>query len=204
MPPMNSIQIRDLRPDELPAAGAVVGRALADSPALHEVYPTNTGKRTAALGQVFAALLKAHAGHGRVFGALDGATIVGVCAIREPGGCQLGTLDKLAVGRAAASAVSLGWSVSFQKLLSDLALRDPQVRHFHLGPLAVEPARQRQGVGTALMTEFCRRVDVAHELAAAETDRKAALPFLGLFGFKELTSAAIAGVSHAFLVRSKM
>jgi len=201
---MNPIQIRDLRPDEWPAAGAVAGRALADSPMFHEVYPTNEGKRTAALGQIMGALLKAYAAHGRVFGAFGNGALVGVCAIREPGGCQLSALARLAFGKAVASAVSLGFSVSLQKVMSDLALRDPQVRHFHLGPLAVEPSYQRKGYGTALMQEFCRRVDVARELAAAETDRKAVIPFLAKSGFKELTSAAVGGVSHAFLVRSKM
>jgi len=201
---MNPIEIRDLRPEELPAAGAVAGRALADSPMFHEVYPTNPGKRSAALGQIFGALLKGYAAHGRVFGAFGGGTLCGVCTIREPGGGQLSALEKLAFGKAVASAVSLGYSVSLQKVLSDLALRDPQVRHFHLGPLAVEPAYQRKGYGTALMHEYCRRVDVAREVSAAETDRKAAIPFLARFGFKELSSAAIGGVSHAFLVRSKM
>lgn len=200
---MTSLAIRDLRPDDLPAAGAVVGRALADSPSLQEVYPTNPGKRTAALGQVFAALLRAYASHGRVFGAFEEGALVGVCTLREPGGCQLSALEKLSVGKATASAVSLGFSVAMQKAMGDVALRDPQVRHFHLGPLAVEPTRQRQGVGTALMQEFCRRVDVAREVAAADTDRKSAVPFLGRFGFKELSSAAIAGVSYAFLVRSR-
>jgi ribosomal protein S18 acetylase RimI-like enzyme len=201
---MSPIQVRDLRPDELPAAGAVAGRALADSPMFHEVYPTNPGKRTAGLGQIFAALLKGYAGHGRVFGAFAGATLVGVCTIREPGGCQLGALEKLAFGKSVAAAVSLGFSVSLQKVMADIALRDLQVRHFHLGPLAVEPAYQRKGYGTTLMQEFCRRVDVAREVCAAETDRKAAIPFLARFGFKELTTAAIGGVSHAFLVRSRM
>lgn len=203
---MNTLdhQIRDLRPEELPAAGAVVGRALADSPIFAEVYPTNEGKRLAALAQVFGALLKVYAGKGRVFGAFSQGAPVGVCVIREPGGSQLGPLEKIGFGKAVASAVSLGFSVSLQKSMSDLALRDPQVRHFHLGPIAVEPTRQRKGIGTALMQEFCRRVDVAHELSAAETDRKAVIPFLTRFGFKEMTSAAIGGVSHAFMVRSRM
>lgn len=200
---MSPLQIRDLRPEELPAAGAVAGRALADSPSFREVYPTNEGKRTAALGQVFGALLKAYAGHGRVFGAFAANSLIGVCVIREPGGCQLSTLEKLAFGKAVASAVSLGYSLSLQKTMSDIALRDQQVRHFHLGPIAVEPGCQRKGCGTALMQEFCRRVDVAREVSSTETDRKAAVPFLERFGFKELTSAAIGSVSHAFLVRSK-
>lgn len=200
---MSSIQIRDLRPEELPAAGAIVGRALADSLSFHEVYPGNPGKRTAALGQIFAALLRMHAAHGRVFGAIVDGTLSGVCSIREPGGCQLGAFDKLALGKAAASAVSLGYSIALQKMMADAALRDPPVRHFHLGPLAVEPACQRRGLGTALMQEFCRRVDVARELAAGETDRKGALPFLARFGFKEISSAAIAGVPFSFLVRSR-
>ncbi len=200
----NQLQIRDLRPEELPAAGAVLGRALADSPSFADVYPTNNGKRTAALGQIFGALLKIHAGKGRVFGAIRSGAVTGVCTIREPGGSQLGTMEKIALGKVAASAVSLGYAGSLQKMLSDLALRDPQVRHFHLGPLGVEPGCQRQGIGTALMHEFCRRVDVAREICAAETDRKSVIPFLAKFGFKEMTSAAISGVSHAFLIRSRM
>ena len=198
------LQVRDLKLEELAAAGAVAGRAFADSPCFAEVYPTNEGKRTAALGQIFGALLKVYAGKGRVFGAFGGGTVLGVCAIREPGGCQLGAFDRLGFGKAVASAVSIGFSMTLQRMMSDLALRDPQVRHFHLGPVGVEPSCQRQGVGTALMQEFCRRVDVAHEICAAETDRKASIPFLARSGFKEMTSAAIGGVSHAFLVRSRM
>lgn len=197
------VTIRDLRAEDIPVAGAIAGRAFADSPMFHEVYPTNPGKRTAALGQVMGALVKAYAGHGRVFGAFSENLLVGFCTIREPGGCQLSALEKLALGKAAASAVSLGFSMGLQKTLADVGLRDPQVRHFHLGPIAVEPVHQRRGIGSSLMREFCRRVDVARELSAADTDRKGALAFLERFGFKELSSAAIAGVSHSFLVRSK-
>ena len=60
---------------------------------------------------------------------------------------------------------------------------DPDVPHVHLGPLAVAPAAQRQGIGSALMTRYIRYLEEQQAAGYLETDRAQNIEFYQHFGF---------------------
>jgi GNAT superfamily N-acetyltransferase len=197
------LQIRHVRSDELAVAGAVVGRALRDTPGHLRFFSANPGKRAGAVGEVYAVVLRQIAARGAVLGAFVDDVLAGVCAIAEPGCCQPTAMEKLAVGRMVAAHTSMGTALAFKRWQADIAVRDPEYPHWHLGPVAVEPVYQGQGIGGALLDEFTRMLEHGRGLAFLDTDQKDALGFFGRFGFREYTNAAIQGVPHWFMIRPR-
>ena len=64
------------------------------------------------------------------------------------------------------------------------ARHDPEERHWHLGPVAVDEGLQRMGVGSLLMEVFRAQMDAAGEEAYLETDRPGNVRFYERFGFE--------------------
>ncbi len=83
------------------------------------------------------------------------------------------------------------------------AHHDPAGPHWHLGPVAIEPRVQRQGIGSALLTAFCVHMDAYGAVAYLETDQRLAMPFyLGAplrTDFVERISPASAGERGALV-----
>jgi GNAT superfamily N-acetyltransferase len=63
---------------------------------------------------------------------------------------------------------------------------DPDRPHVHLGPIAVAPAVQRQGIGTALMNRYIQHLEEQRAAGYLETDRAENLEFYEQFGFAVL------------------
>jgi GNAT superfamily N-acetyltransferase len=61
---------------------------------------------------------------------------------------------------------------------------DPEEPHIHLGPIGVAPARQGQGIGTALMQRYIEQLDREGVAGYLETDRPKNVEFYKKFGFK--------------------
>ncbi len=194
--------IRGIEPSELPAAGALAGRVFRDGPVFLKMFPSNPAKRAGALGEIFAAALKQIAARGKVFGAFENGLLVGVCALAQPGRCQPSTAEKLALGKVISGVTSMGTALAFQRWQATLARRDPEHRHWHLGPIAVEIGKQRRGIGAALMRETCRSIDTTREPAFLETDQRAAAPFFEKFRFKEFLQVTVHDAPHLFMLRS--
>jgi GNAT superfamily N-acetyltransferase len=60
---------------------------------------------------------------------------------------------------------------------------DPDEPHVHLGPIAVAPEAQRQGVGTALMKVYIEHLEREKAAGYLETDRPENVEFYKKFGF---------------------
>jgi GNAT superfamily N-acetyltransferase len=60
---------------------------------------------------------------------------------------------------------------------------DPAEPHVHLGPIGVEPIRQRQGIGSALMARYIEHLDQEKSAGYLETDRPENVEFYKKFGF---------------------
>lgn len=196
-----TLHIRHLKPDELAAAGALIGRALRDSPVLQKMFPANEAKRAGLLGEVYGVLLRQTARSGVVFGAFAGDRLVGACAVDEPGRCAPSPLEQLTLGRAVTRHTSLGTARAFSRWRDEIRRRHPEARHWHLGPVAVEPRRQGQGIGSALMEMAMALITARREPAFLATDQAACVPFFARYGFRDLLQAAILGVPHRFLLR---
>jgi hypothetical protein len=118
-----------------------------DNPLNIAAYGEDPDRRQRSLVRMFASLFRVFRAQ-RPLCALDGETVVAVAGIAPVGMCQATALQQLqllpsviATGPGAASRVS--------KWLAVWDRRDPDQPHSHLGPVAVEPSLQSQGIGRA-------------------------------------------------------
>jgi len=81
------------------------------------------------------------------------------------------------------------------------AEKDPTEPHWHLGPIGVLPEEQGRGIGTALMVNFCQRVDQETRPAYLETDLPENVRFYEKFGFQVKAESLILGVRNSFMWR---
>jgi GNAT superfamily N-acetyltransferase len=79
--------------------------------------------------------------------------------------------------------------------------RDPQKLHNHLGPIAVLPEYQGQGIGSIMMNSYCSLVDNRSLPAYLETDRSENVRFYEKFGFRLVDEVEILGVTNSFMWR---
>jgi ribosomal protein S18 acetylase RimI-like enzyme len=79
--------------------------------------------------------------------------------------------------------------------------RDPEERHWHIGPLAVDSHLQGMGVGSLLMQVFCAQMDAAREDAYLETDKEINVRFYERFGFEVVGEQEVLDVTNWFMLR---
>lgn len=198
------VTVRDLGQSELTGAGAVVGRGLQDNPIIQRVFDRSFSRRAAAVGEIYGTILRQTQAKGIILGAFaPDEMLVGVVALTQPGGCAQTTFEKIALTRVIQSCTSVEMALTFQRWQAAWALRDPKDAHWHVSPVAVEPGFQRKGVGTALMTAACARIDKFPAMAYLETDRRESLPFFSRFAFKEIAEAGVLETTSWFMMRSR-
>lgn len=195
------VTVREMRIDEIGAAAAVLGRGMRDNPLHQRVFGIDPAHREIALRRLFGTLLAQYQPKGVVLAAFSEGTLVGVCAMVQPGRCQPTPGEKLALLRALVAGRSLAAVVAALRWTSAWARHDPSAPHWHLGPVGVERERQGQGIGTALLQAFTERMDASRALAYLETDKQANVPFYERFGFKVAAESAVLGVPNWFMMR---
>jgi GNAT superfamily N-acetyltransferase len=126
--------------------------------------------------------------------------IVGVMAMARPGECRLPSpygarthSSLYAEDPEAASRV--------QRWLDVWRKHDPQDRHWHCGPFAVEAQVQRTGIGSGLLRVFCAQLDAGKENAFLETDMRQQVDFFERFGFEVVDEDKVLGAINWFLLR---
>jgi len=87
------------------------------------------------------------------------------------------------------------------KWLGTWSKHDPEKRHWHLGPVAVDVHLQGRGIGSMLMRAFCERMDAAGEDAYLETDKPENVRFYERFGFEVVGEEEVIGVANWFMMR---
>lgn len=87
------------------------------------------------------------------------------------------------------------------RLLSLLEAARPKTPHHYLGTIGTDPLRQREGVGTALMSVVLNRLDPAGVPCFLESSREENLSFYGKLGF-EVTGevGGRSGLPHIWLM----
>jgi GNAT superfamily N-acetyltransferase len=189
------IEVRDLTTAEKPAAGAVAGRALSDNPTFRWVLGDDTRARVGGVLDLFVGFVSGLADP--QLGAFLGEHVVGVCGAAAPGTC-IGALvpEELRVpptdigGPGDGSRSHLVWSL--------FSTHDLGERHWHLGPVSVEPVLQGHGVGAALLEAFCDRMDDAGEIAWLETDKPGNVVFYRRHGFEVTDEVTLPATDNAF------
>ena len=199
---MNGIQIRELNRGDLEQAAHVLGRGMCNNPVNIRAFAiSDAEQRSRALTRFFAPVLSGLYRRGVVYGAFRDEVVVGVCGIARPGFCQTTLLEKLSVIPAVVpcNAILTGYRVS--KWVSEWTRKDPPTLHWHIGPVAVEPAAQRQGVGSAMLAAVCLHMDAYGSVSYLETDRMENVRFYQNFGFVVLEQSKVLGVSTWYMSR---
>jgi ribosomal protein S18 acetylase RimI-like enzyme len=162
-----AVEIRPLRAEELTDAGRVAARALSTSPTSYWVSGDDAVARVHLSLDVFVDFVE---GQTAPIGAFLGTHVVGVCGVRPPGECiGATTSDEMRVfpqTLGPAGDVSRGmyvWAL--------LCAHDLDERHWHLGPVAVEPVLQGVGIGGLMLRAFAEQMDDQGEVAWLETDK---------------------------------
>jgi hypothetical protein len=176
------IEIRALRGDERAAGGGVAGRALATSHTSQWVWGDDKAACLQGNLDLFVGLVSIQ---DAPIGALLGQHVVGICAASPPGECFCATAPPEL--RTPPDVVGdVGDPSRVQHVWALYCAHDLEERHWHVGPVGVEPSLQGAGVGGLMLAAFAAQMDDAGEVAWLETDKPDNVVFYRRGGF-ELT-----------------
>jgi GNAT superfamily N-acetyltransferase len=200
-PRFRDVEVVDLPRDQIPAAVELLARGMRDNPLHVAAFGEDPEGREQRLRRFFGTLLRVMTTQTPICTHHEGK-MVGVTGIAPPGTCQPTASqrirfvpDMLAIGPRGAARVS--------RWLSAWAAHDPDEPHSHLGPLAVDPHLQGQGIGTQILIEYCRRLDAAGQLGYLETDRPENVPLYERHGFEVIAEQPVIGVPNWFMRRER-
>ena len=198
----NCVKLGQLRRTDLRTAALILGRAMCDNPVNVRAFGiSDAERRRHALERFFRPVLLGLHKRGLIYGAHRDNALVGICGMARPGFCQPTALEKLRLLPAIVFGNPLGTALRVLNWSDAWAHRDPAEPHWHLGPVAIEPGVQRQGIGSALLTAFCMHMDAYGAVAYLETDRQANVHFYQKFGFTVVAEADVMGVPNWFMSR---
>jgi ribosomal protein S18 acetylase RimI-like enzyme len=189
-------QVRALTGDELRFAGAVAARALRDNPMMAFSVPDDPLARLQVGYDTFVERIAPDS-----VGAVVGRHVIGVAAAAAPGVC-IGATAASELRRAPAMdpADAVGYDRA-RFVISTMCEHDPEERHVHVGPVGVEPGVQGLGIGRAMMTAVCERLDDDGEAGWLETDKPENVVFYRRHGFDVAAEDRHLGISIWFMRR---
>lgn len=191
------MELADWRPDLAEGTLDVLARAFATNPLHVAAFGSRT---TVAKNRAFfrtgLALFR-----GQSVVAIDGNRVVGFAHWVESPGCRLSPMQRLRVLPTLARGVGVRSIQRTASWLSVWATNDPTDRHWHFGPIGIDPDRQGDGIGRALMDRFCTVVDAVPSPAFLETDKPENVYFYERFGFEVIKRAQTIGTTTYFMVR---
>jgi ribosomal protein S18 acetylase RimI-like enzyme len=196
---LSSIEVRDLRPAEVPEAVGVLARGMRDNPLHVAAYGDDPERRFRCHARLMRGLFRAIPAQQPICAVRHGR-LVGVTGVAPAGTCQPTAIQRL---RLLPSVVALGPRTAARvgRWISVWAKRDPDESHVHLGPLAVDAHLRGQGIGSLIMQEHCRRLDRGREVGYLETDKPENVRFYERFGFEVIGEDSVIGVRNWFMRR---
>ena len=198
---MNLITVRRLLNHELPMAAQLLSRAMCDNPIDVRAFGGDAPRRRQRLERFYSPVLHGLYRRGQILGGFRDAEMIAIYAFAPPGHCQATLGEKVRILPAVVLANQIGTAGRIVQWVGAWSRRDLSEPHWHLGPVAVEPAVQGQGVGRALMVDFCTRMDHCAGLAYLETDKRENVRFYRRFGFSVVAEAEVLGVRNWFMSR---
>ena len=208
-------QVRLLRHDERSPASRVAARALRDDPMFVYLHGPDPVVRMGGAYSSFREPVAPAASwwdrvRGRtppapapptVWGAVVQGHVVGGAAAAPPGACFVDLLPP-AVTRLPTGPEGPPGSPDRQaRVLATLAAHHCADRHWHVGPVGVEPGLQGRGVGSAVMRALCDALDEAGEIAFLETETPDNVVFYRRLGFEVTGEARLPGLPLWFMRR---
>jgi len=199
--------IRSLDDGNRREAAALLACAMRDNPLHIRVFGTDAARRELRLRHFFDVLLGHVLRHGCLLGASTGSTadtgrLVGVLGLIKPGRCRPGPYERLRIGAGILSGMSPATALQVWRWLGAWEKLDPDIPHWHVGPLAVRPGHRRQGIATELMDAGCSLIDTSDPAPAwLETDLERNTRFYRRFGFSLARQQMVLGVPDWFMIR---
>ena len=194
---LENLEVRPIEAEDLHTAALVLARGMRDNPLHVAAIGSDPERRIRVMHRVFSRVM---ALSGRpTLGAWDGDRLVGVADSAEPGRCQPSPREGLRLAPAMVMAGSAAPRMA--RWLSAWGRQDPDLAHSHFGPLAVDLDLQGKGIGSLLLTAYCRRLDETGVLAYLETDKIENVALYERFGFVVTAEADVIGVKNWFMTR---
>jgi ribosomal protein S18 acetylase RimI-like enzyme len=195
------VEVRELVPEETDGAAALLGRAMRDNPLHVRAFGLDPHERETSLTAMFASALRQFGPKGTILGAFREDRLVGVCAFVAPHRCQVSAREKLTLVPDLLASLGVGGVARLMRWVAAWSRHDPAEAHWHLGPVGVERQLQGIGVGSALLDEFCGRMDLSRSIAYLETDKAENVSFYERFGFRLVAEDVVLEVPNWFMMR---
>ena len=198
---LDAVTVRELRPEDLAEAIAIIARGMRDNPLHISALGYDTGTRAHRLERMFALALPMIFKKGVLLGAFAGDKMVGVAGMVPPGRCQPTLVENVTLLPRMIPAVGLPAFARSSRWLATWGKHDLPEAHWHLGPVAVDAPLHGQGIGTALMAEYCARLDDLAAVGYLETDKAQNVAFYEKFRFEIVTEAPVLETPNWFMRR---
>lgn len=192
--------IQPLEKSDLAAAAVICAEAMLDNPIHIRVFGKADALRKRRLKRFFPGLLAYVYRKGHIYGVFADQILVGVLGMLPPKRCKPSLYDLLRLLPSLISSNSPLGTVRLAVWLSTWAKIDPARPHWHLGPLAVDSAWQKQGIGTQLMAFACDNKGSKTNIYL-ETDKLSNVELYQKFGFITLATPRILGVPSWVMLR---
>ena len=199
--PLQGMEIGALHASETGGALGVISRSMRDNPIHVAAFGDDPERRTRRLHRLFEGAFAAMPMARHMLAARgDDGEILGVCGMFQPGDCQISPEQQPVI---APFVLENGPEAAERTMrwLGTWAQHDPEERHWHLGPVAVDAHLQGIGIGSRLMRVFCARMDAAGEDAYVEADKPINVRFYERFGFEVVGEEEVLGVTNWFMLR---
>jgi GNAT superfamily N-acetyltransferase len=180
-----AIEVTELAPDQVGEAGLVLARAFHDDPFEMWVLPDDS-KRARVLAWFSEVWVRYCCKYGQVYTTAD--KVEGVAAWLPPGKFPASRVRLMVMGMVLAP-LKLGLAgfsrfMSSANYMDQLHERDVPPRHWYLPTLGVDPPRQGQGMGSALIQPALALADADGLPCYLETQRERNAPFYQRHGFE--------------------
>lgn len=183
-------------------AAALLARAFQDDPVLCYTIPAPQDR-----ARLLPWLIGANVRYGCLYGEVYATReLTGAAIWLPPGRTSITLLRALRAGMVA-TPLKVGWSalrrlVAMEEYTARLHRRFAPPQHWYLAQIGVEPARQGQGIGSALLQPMLARLDVAGLAAYLDTSKEANVAFYQKRGFQVVADGEMgAGGPHIWAMR---
>ncbi len=187
----NNYAIQALSKNDLAEAAEICAEAMLDNPLHIKVFGTDTRLRARRLKRFFAGMLTYIQRKDSLYGVFVDGRLIGVLGMLPPRRCKPSLVDSLRLLATLLSSNSPIGTLRLAIWLTTWANIDPATPHWHLGPLAVAPAWQRQGIGSRLLEYACSKGN--DDSLYLETDKLSNVELYQRFGFTTLAAPTILG-----------
>jgi len=140
---------------------------------------------------------------GWLYGAFAEQRLVGVLGVFAPGGCTPSLIDSMRLVPYMVYSNSIFGLLRLAIWLGSWARLNPRTPHWHLGPLAVDPSWQRQGIADNYYSTPLIRPTRPSKMPPLylETDKKENVRYYKRFGFYTVGTPMILGTQSWLMLK---